>query len=53
MSASHIPAKLRRKIRALAQERCEYCQCAELLMGVTFEVDHIIPTSEVPLFHPR
>jgi hypothetical protein len=45
MSASHIPAKLRRAIRAIAQDRCEYCQSAESLMGVTFEVDHVIPTS--------
>ena len=45
MSALHIPAKLRREIRAIAKDRCEYCQSAESLMGVSFEVDHIIPVS--------
>ncbi|MBI3914325.1 MAG: HNH endonuclease [Chloroflexi bacterium] len=45
MATPRIPAKLRREIRVIAKVRCEYCQSAELLMGVTFEVDHIVPLS--------
>jgi hypothetical protein len=45
MGASHISAKLRHELRAIAKDRCEYCQSAESLMGVTFEVDHIVPLS--------
>lgn len=43
--ASHVPASLRRQVQSQAQGRCAYCQSHEALMGVTFEVDHIIPLS--------
>lgn len=45
MSTLRISTQLRRKVRAIAGGRCEYCQSLETLMGVTFEVDHIVPTS--------
>jgi len=41
----HIPARLREQVRADAGGRCAYCQSSEQLMGVTFEIDHIIPQS--------
>ena len=40
---SPIPVSLRRQIRTIYRHRCAYCQSPEALMGVTFEVDHIIP----------
>lgn len=38
-----IPQALRRAVVAAAQGQCAYCLSPEPLMGVTFEVDHIIP----------
>jgi len=40
-----IPANLRRKVVEAADGRCAYCRNLEMLMGVEFEVDHIIPRS--------
>lgn len=40
---SPIPVSLRQQIRAMYRNRCAYCQSPEALMGVTFEVDHIVP----------
>ena len=40
-----IPASLREQALARAGGRCAYCQSAEVLLGVSFEVDHIIPQS--------
>jgi hypothetical protein len=40
---SRIPASLRNRILARAAGRCAFCRCAESLMGVSFEVDHIVP----------
>ena len=42
---SYIPIELREHVRDAATGRCAYCQSREALMGVTFEVDHIIPQS--------
>jgi 5-methylcytosine-specific restriction endonuclease McrA len=39
----HIPADLRRQIRAHFAKCCAYCHTAEALTVVTFEVEHIIP----------
>lgn len=41
----YLPAELRRTILLAAQGRCAYCQSPERLMGVLFEVDHIIPVA--------
>lgn len=41
--SQHIPARLRKQVRALAAGRCAFCRSAEELMGVTFEIDHVIP----------
>jgi 5-methylcytosine-specific restriction endonuclease McrA len=40
-----IPQALRQAVLAIVQGRCVYCLSPELLMGVTFEIDHIIPSS--------
>ena len=40
--SDYIPVVLRRQVLAEAQGRCAYCQSQEALMGVTFEIDHII-----------
>jgi hypothetical protein len=37
--------RLRRRILAEANGLCAYCRSAERLMGVLFEVDHIVPVS--------
>lgn len=42
---TRIPASLRRAVIDSAQGRCAYCHSPEKLMGVSFEVDHIIPSS--------
>lgn len=43
MSSPRIPASLRRSVLAAARGRCAFCRSEEKLMGVTFEVDHIVP----------
>jgi len=42
----YIAAVLRAKIRQKFQEVCAYCRSPERLMGVIFEIDHIIPLVE-------
>lgn len=44
--SAYIPAELRRQVIALARGCCAYCQSAERLMGVTFEIDHIVPDAK-------
>jgi hypothetical protein len=39
-----IPQPLRHAVLAAAQGRCAYCLSPEQMMGVTFEIDHIIPS---------
>ena len=41
----HIPATLRRQVRARAGNRCEYCQCPESFSLDTFHIDHVQPVS--------
>ena len=40
-----IPGQLREQVLVAAGGICAYCRSAEELMGVTFELDHIIPES--------
>ena len=42
---ARIPRALRQAVIAAAQGRCAYCLSPEQLMGVTFEIDHVIPRS--------
>jgi hypothetical protein len=34
---------MRRNVLAAARGRCAFCRSEEKLMGVTFEIDHIVP----------
>lgn len=43
--STYIPVSLRQQILALEQGYCAYCQSPEALMGVTFEIEHIVPLS--------
>jgi len=42
---ARIPQTLRQAVMAAAQGRCAYCLSPEQMMGVTFEIDHVIPRS--------
>lgn len=39
----HIPASLREQVLTQARGYCAYCRSPEDLLGVAFEIDHIIP----------
>ena len=41
-----IPAELRRKVIARAENRCEYCGLSQNGQEATFHVDHIVPVIE-------
>jgi hypothetical protein len=41
--STYIPVELRRQVIALDRGLCAYCQSAERLMGISFEIDHIVP----------
>lgn len=41
-----IPAKLRRLVRARAQDRCEYCQLSQAGQEAAFHIDHIVPRAD-------
>lgn len=41
----YIPARLREQVLADVGGLCAYCRSSEELMGVAFEIDHIIPKS--------
>ena len=45
MTTTRIPASLRKLILFRDAGLCSFCRCAEKLMGVTFEIDHIVPRS--------
>lgn len=41
----YIAAELRRQVRQRFSECCAYCRTAETLTVVTFEIEHIVPSS--------
>lgn len=41
-----VPARLRRLVRRRADDRCEYCQLAQVGQEATFHIDHIVPEAE-------
>jgi 5-methylcytosine-specific restriction endonuclease McrA len=43
--SQHVPAALREQVLSQAGGLCAYCRSAESLLGVTFEIDHIVPLS--------
>lgn len=42
---SYIPAETRRLVAERAQHCCEYCQSQEVLLGMPFEIEHVVPIS--------
>ena len=42
MSGIRIPIRLRAQVLARDTERCAYCRSSASLMGVTFEIDHMM-----------
>ena len=42
MSATYVPADLRRQVRERAGERCEYCLIPEAITWAAHTIDHII-----------
>lgn len=45
MSRTHIPRSLRALVAEDARHRCVYCQSAVTIVGMPFEIDHVIPES--------
>ncbi len=43
--SAYIPMRLRQEVRERDHNCCAYCQSCEFLMGVTYEIDHVIPLS--------
>lgn len=43
--SEYIPAELRRRVREHFADCCAYCHTSEHLTVVTFELEHITPTS--------
>lgn len=43
MSQTHIPVELRRETVLRFEGRCAYCRSPETLIGVFYEIDHIVP----------
>lgn len=41
--SQHVSAALREQVWSQAGGLCAYCHSAEALLGVTFEIDHIVP----------
>lgn len=46
MSSTYISKELRYFVRERAQFRCEYCQAQEIILGMPFEIEHIMPESQ-------
>jgi HNH endonuclease len=40
-----VSKSLNRKVRKIANDRCEYCKMHQSLQGATFHVEHVIPVS--------
>lgn len=45
MTRPAIAPRLRREVIIRSGGRCAFCRCPEALMGVTFEVDHVVPVA--------
>jgi len=46
MSDAHVPEELRRRIRALAGDRCGYCLSPQHLVYGSLEIEHTIPRAK-------
>ena len=45
MSRTRIPRLLRALVAEVERHRCAYCQSAVTIVGMPFEIDHVIPES--------
>lgn len=45
MSRTRIPRVLRARVAEDERHRCAYCQSAVTIVGMPFEIDHVIPES--------
>lgn len=43
MSKRRIPNRLRARIASEAKHRCGYCLTSEVIVGMPFEIEHLIP----------
>ncbi|MCL4265946.1 MAG: HNH endonuclease [Anaerolineae bacterium] len=46
MVRSHIPEKVRQKVREAASHRCGYCLSPQHLVMARLEIEHIVPLSK-------
>lgn len=42
---SYIAPEIRRRVAERAGRLCEYCQSQEVVLGMPFEIEHIVPLS--------
>lgn len=43
MTSVYIPDKLRKRVARQARYRCGYCLSSEQIVGLSMEIDHLIP----------
>jgi len=43
MTSVYIPDKLRERVAQQARHRCGYCLSSEQIVGLSMEIDHLIP----------
>ncbi len=43
MTSAYIPDKLRERVARQARYRCGYCLSSERIVGLSMEIDHLIP----------
>lgn len=43
MTSTYIPKKLRKLVAAQARHRCGYCLSAESVVGLSMEIEHLVP----------
>ncbi|MBI3979973.1 MAG: HNH endonuclease [Chloroflexi bacterium] len=45
-SRDYVPRRLRARVAAQAQHRCEYCLTSQRVSGAQMQVDHVVPVSQ-------
>lgn len=43
MTSAYISKKIRERVAEQARYRCGYCLCSEHIVGLSMELDHLIP----------
>lgn len=46
MRVTKISVKVRKRVATRAKHQCEYCRIRELIAGIPFEVEHILPEAK-------